>query len=198
VFYYDHDDIQAFTTLPSTLTPGQFAFRLTNIGSGYNLGAELEIVARPVNGLQLSGAVGYLKTRITDSDNVFFSFDNQPIPWEGQRLDYAPTWSGNVAASYRADVGQDLSLTLAADYNFLSQLRAGQTLVDQALRSVPGFGIANARITLEAYSGWQMAVWSKNLFDKAYVTDASNDGVGSFYRTFGEPRAVGVALGYRW
>jgi iron complex outermembrane receptor protein len=198
VFYYDHKDIQAFTTLPSTLTPGQFAFRLTNIGSGYNLGAELEIVAKPVRGLSLSGAVGYLKTKITDSDKVFFSFDNQVIPWQGQRLDYAPTWSGNLAAAYTMPVGQDMSLTTSIDYNFRSRMRQGLTPVDQALRGVGGWGLANGRIALESEKGWSIALWSKNLFDKAYVTDASNDGVGSYYRVFGEPRSVGVQLGYKW
>ena len=198
VFYYDHDDIQAFTTLPSTLTPGQFAFRLTNIGNGYNFGAELEVVARPARGLRLAASVGYLKAKITDSDKVFFSLDNQVIPWEGQRLDYAPTWSGILSASYRAELSAGRSLTFAGDYNFRLRLRFGQTAVDEALRGVPGYGVANGRITLADESGWSLAVWGKNLFEKAYITDAGNDGVGSFYRTYGEPRSVGVALGYRW
>ncbi|MEO5599113.1 MAG: TonB-dependent receptor [Novosphingobium sp.] len=198
VFYYDHNDIQAFTTLPSTLTPGQFAFRLTNVGSGYNFGAELEVVARPVRGLRLGASVGYLKTKITDSDKVFFSFDNQPIPFKGQRLDYAPTWSGVLSASYRAELGAGRSLTMSGDYNFRSRLRYGQTPVDESLRGVAGYGVANGRITLEDESGWSLAVWGKNLFDKAYSSDAGNDGVGSYYRTYGEPRSIGVALGYHW
>ena len=156
------------------------------------------MVARPVRGLRLGASVGYLKAKITDSDKVLFSFDNQVIPWEGQRLDYAPTWSGNLTGSYRAELGGTRSLTFSADYNFRSRLRFGQTPVDEALRGVAGYGVANGRITLEDESGWTLAVWGKNLFDKAYVTDASNDGVGSYYRTFGEPRSVGVALGYRW
>jgi iron complex outermembrane receptor protein len=198
VFYYDHRDIQAFNTVPSSLTPGQFRFVLTNIGDGYNLGAELELVAKPAPGLRLGGSVGYLKTKVTDSDKAFFSFDNQLVQWEGQRLDYAPTWSGNLFASYTADVGGGLSVTGAMDYNFRTRLRRGQTLVDDALRGVDGYGIANARIGLESESGWGVAVWSKNLFDKTYVTDASNDGVGSYYRTYGEPRSVGAALSYKW
>ncbi|WP_427966674.1 TonB-dependent receptor [Altererythrobacter sp.] len=198
IFYYDHDDIQAFTTLPSTLTPGQFAFRLTNIGSGYNFGGELEVVARPVWGLRLGASIGYLETKITDSDKVFFSFDNQAIPWKGQRLDYAPTWSGNLFVSYTADVSETSNLTVAGDYNFRSRLRYAQTAVDEALRGVAGYGVANGRITLEDDAGWSVSLWTKNLFDKAYVSDASNDGVGSYYRTFGEPRSVGVAMGFRW
>jgi len=198
IFYYDHDDIQAFTTLPSTLTPGQFAFRLTNIGSGYNFGAELDVVLRPVAGLRLSGSLGYLKTRITESNNVFFSFDNQPIPWKGQSLEFAPSWSGNFAVSYTAPVGSGMSVTAGADYNFRTANRTGQTAVDKALRGIPGYGVANGRIMLETDTGINLSVWSKNLFNKAYITDAGNDGVGSFYRTYGEPRAVGVSAGYKW
>ncbi|MEP7348419.1 MAG: TonB-dependent receptor [Sphingorhabdus sp.] len=198
IFYYDHKNIQAFTTLPSTLTPGQFAFRLTDIGDGYNFGAELEVVARPVRGLRLGASIGYLKTKVTDSDKVFFSLDSQAVPWKGQRLDYAPTWSGTLSASYRAEVGATQSLTIAGDYNFRSRLRFGQTAVDEALRGVAGYGVANGRIALEGEAGWSVAVWSKNLFDKAYVTDAGFDGVGSFYNSYGEPRSIGVALGYRW
>ncbi len=198
VFYYDHNDIQAFNTVPSTLTPGQFRFVLTNVGDGYNLGAELEVVARPVYGLRLGASVGYLKTKVTSSNSEFFSFDNQAISWEGQRLDYAPTWSGNLFASYTADVSDTSNLTVATDYNFRSRLRYGQTAVDDALRGVAGYGVANGRITLKDDAGGSVSLWSKNLFDKAYTTDASNDGVGSYYRTFGEPRSVGVAVGFSW
>ena len=55
--------------------------------------------------------------------------------------------------------------------------------MDEALRGVPGYGVANGRITLADEAGWSLAVWGKNLFEKAYITDAGNDGVGSFYRT---------------
>lgn len=198
VFYYDHKNIQAFTTLPSTLTPGQFAFRLTNVGDGYNFGAELGVVARPVAGLKLAADLGYLKTKVTNSDKVQFSFDNQRIPWQGQPLDFAPSWSGTLSASYTRPVGNGLSLTGALDYNFRSTLRKGLTPVDHVLRGVPGYGVGNGRLSLESQAGWTVALWSKNLFDKAYITDAGNDGVGSYYRVYGEPRSVGISLGYKW
>ncbi|GAA5047953.1 TonB-dependent receptor [Erythrobacter westpacificensis] len=198
IFYYDHDSIQAFATVPSTLTPGQFAFRLINVGDGYNFGGELEATLRPMRGLTFGTAIGYLDTEITDSDKVRFSFDNQVIPYEGTRLEFAPTWSGNVFGSYDVDLSSNFALKLTADYNFRTAQRIGEVPVDEALRGIDGYGIANGRIELSSYDGWGVALWGKNLLDETYSTDATNDGVGDFYRVYGEPRSVGVSLSYEW
>jgi len=129
---------------------------------------------------------------------VRFSFDNQVIPYEGTRLEFAPTWSGNLFASYDVDLSSDFALKLTADYNFRTAQRIGEVPVDEALRGIDGYGIANGRIELSSYDGWGVAVWGKNLLDETYSTDATNDGVGDFYRVYGEPRSVGVSLSYEW
>jgi len=199
VFYYDHDDIQAFTTLPSTLTPGQFVFRLANVGDGYHLGAELDATIRPFAGLSLGGSVGYLKAKVNKSDVSFFTFDNQEIPWQGLPIDFAPKWSATAHAEYAFGLTPDLTAKLGIDYNYRSALVRPTTAVDQALRGIAGYGIANARISISSDAhDVTLGLWSKNLFNKAYIADKSNDGLGSFYQIYGEPRSIGVSLSKRW
>ena len=199
VFYYDHKNIQAFTTLPSTLTPGQFVFRLANVGNGYHLGAELDATLRPVRGLSLGGSVGYLKAKVNKSDVLFFTFDQQAIPWTGLPIDYAPTWSATANASYEFALTGDLDASIDADYSYRSALVRPVTPVDQALRGIAGYGIANGQVSITSHSlGASLGLWVKNLFNKAYVIDKNGDGLGSYYQIYGEPRSFGVTLSKRW
>ena len=199
VFYYDHDDIQAYAVVPSTLTPGQFAYRLTNVGDGYNVGGELEVVMQPDEHFRFGASLGYLKTRIDSSNLSTFTQEGLEIPFEGlEDLDYAPEWSGNLFASYQWNVTADISGKVGMDYNVRTDIKEGRSPVDRALLSIDGYGFANARISLDSVSGWNASIWSKNFFDEGYVTDADFDGVGDYYYAYGEARSFGLSLGYSW
>ena len=43
-----------------------------------------------------------------------------------------------------------------------------------------------------------MAVWAKNLGDKAYVAQVTDNGIGMGYRVFNAPRTYGVTLTKRF
>lgn len=198
-FHYDHQDLQALTTLPSTLTPGQFIFRLTNVGDARHDGLELETVLRPIAGLTLQGSVGYMDAKVTDSNKQIFSFSSVPINWEGRRIDFAPRWSGNLSVSYDWDMTADLAAGISLDYNFRSQRVKADFPLDQALRNQDGYGVLNGRISLSSNDdGWTTAVWGRNLTNKHYLTDANNDGLGSYYRVYGRPVSYGVSLTKKW
>lgn len=199
LFYYDHKNIQAFTTLPSVVAPGQFIFRLANVGNGYHVGAEIDATLRPIRGLSIGGSVGYLKAEVSKSNLAYFTFDNQAIPWQGRSIDFAPTWSATANAEYAFGLTADLTAKAGLDYNYRSALIRPTTPVDQALRGIAGYGIANARISITSNAlGLALGLWSKNLFNKSYIVDKGNDGLGSFYEIYGEPRSVGVSLSKRW
>ncbi|MDG5494006.1 TonB-dependent receptor [Niveispirillum sp. BGYR6] len=198
-FHYDHKDLQALTTLPSVLTPGQFIFRLTNVGKARHDGVELETVLKPFPGLTLQGSIGYMEAKVTDSDKQIFSFNSQPLNWKDRRIDFSPRWSGNIAASYDWELTSDLMAGISLDYNFRSNRIVMQNPVDAALRNLDGYGLLNGRISLSSNdAGWTTALWGRNLTNKSYLTDANNDGLGSYYRVYGRPFSYGISVSKKW
>ncbi len=198
-FHYDHRDLQALTTLPSVLTPGQFIFRLTNVGKARHDGVELEAVLKPVVGLTLQASTGYMEAKVTDSDKQIFSFNSQPLNWKNRRIDFSPRWSGNLAASYDWELTDDLMGGIAVDYNFRTNRVEMQNPVDAALRNLDGYGLLNGRVSLSSNEGgWTTALWGRNLTNTRYLTDANNDGLGSYYRVYGRPLSYGVSLSKKW
>ena len=198
-FHYDHSDLQALTTLPSTLTPGQFIFRLTNVGKAKHDGIELETSLRPVQGLTLQASVAYIDAKVTSSDLSLFTFDNQQESWDGRRIDFAPRFSTTLMARYEQEFGDRLMAAAQLDFNHRTKLVDPSTPVDTALRGIDGYGLLNARLSLASLAKqWEVALWSHNLLDRHYVADKANDGWGSYYQVDGQPRTYGISLRKSW
>ena len=198
-FHYDHSDLQALTTLPSTLTPGQFIFRLTNVGKAKHDGIELETSLRPVQGLTLQASVAYIDAKVTSSDLSLFTFDNQQESWDGRRIDFAPRFSTTLMARYEQEFGDRLMAAAQFDFNHRTKLVDPSTPVDTALRGIDGYGLLNARLSLASLANqWEVALWSHNLLDRHYVADKANDGWGSYYQVDGQPRTYGISLRKSW
>jgi iron complex outermembrane receptor protein len=61
---------------------------------------------------------------------------------------------------------------------------------------VDGYGLVNARAGYRWNDGWQLIVWSRNLFDKNYFEflTAAPGNSGLIVGLPGDPRTVGVTL----
>ncbi|MDZ5645836.1 TonB-dependent receptor [Nitrospirillum sp. BR 11828] len=198
-FHYDHNNLQALTTLPSVLTPGQFIFRLTNVGKATHDGVELETTLKPLPGLTLQASGAYVDAEVTQSNDVLYSFDNRVLPWQGRRIDYSPRWTGSFSVRYDHAVTADLVGTAQLDFDVRSAQVIGSTLVDSALRNIGGYGLLNGRLTLASdHDGWSVSLWGKNLLNRHYFTDRSNDGLGSYYSVYGRPLSYGLNLTKTW
>lgn len=66
--------------------------------------------------------------------------------------------------------------------------------LNTAYLSADDYWIFDARASLASASGWEVAVWAKNLGDKAYVAQVTDNGIGMGYRVFNTPRTYGVTL----
>jgi iron complex outermembrane receptor protein len=198
VFYYDHRDAQGFATVPSPLLPNAYIYNLTNIGDARHVGAEFELTGRPMEGLRIQGGIAYVDAKITDSDLSFTGLDGTPVAFEGNRLDYAPKWSGSAAIDYEAAVSSGVTAGVHLDYNFRTQVTFKQTLVDQALSEIKGYDLATARIFARLPNGWGAAVFVRNLFDETYAVSRIGDGLGSYQETFGDPRRFGFEISKSW
>lgn len=154
-------------------------------------GLELELVARPIKRLTLTGGLGLLSTKIKKGEV-------QGEDVAGNRLANAPSLSLTAAVDldvYEADWGR---IALHVDQSYAS----GQffELQNKPRLRQPGYSLVNARLALIGDDDrWQVAVWGKNLFNKYYTTSRLDiSGFGLDWNLLGDPRTYGVSLKYRF
>src|SRR3546814_12273201 len=109
--------------------PYGIVFALYNVPKSTVKGGELAIVWRPVDGLNLSGAVTYVDAKIKkysglNSDGVFTDF-------VGDRVPFAPKWNASANADYTVQLGASLAVNLGASltYNRSEERRVGKECV---------------------------------------------------------------------
>jgi len=146
-------------------------------------GAELELIARPMRGLELTAAAGY-----THAEFDRFTNPLTLANLDGRTPPYIPNITATLAAQYKAPCG------------FLGRLEyqlTGHTYYDEAntaAASESAYGLLNARLGYEARY-WGVYLYGRNLTDTGYrarIIPASNSIVP------GDPRTLGVMLSARY
>ena len=146
-------------------------FRTTNAGELTSKGADLDFRwLTGIRGLSLYGALAYTDATFTKS----FVPDPVAAPTvdlQGRASAEAPKWSGNIAANYRAPVGNNYEIDVTGNIQFKSSyytrngslsdyVQGSSTLFDLAA----SIGPADGR--------WALALIGTNLSDKYLVTSS--------------------------
>mgnify|MGYP003575025171 FL=1 len=169
VYWTDYKDMQVLVS--NTNTTGS---RLTNAGKSRIKGAELEMEFAPTRALRFNASVGY-------NDAKFRSYvtvdPNRPNggDFSGNRMPFAPEWTGNVGGSYEIPAGDKHSIILSTNWNYRSRIYfdPGQETVTSDKARFQG----NARISFgEAEGVWRLT---------AYVNNLTNQNVKAFAYSFG-------------
>ncbi|SFR89779.1 TonB-dependent receptor [Sphingomonas jatrophae] len=171
-----------------------------NAGSATLKGVELEVEAAPVDGLRLSGALGYV-------DRDFKSFivrdpaTNALIDVADQaRFSYSAGTTYNLGAEYSVQDVAGGILSARLDYSYRSKVYFNvvpQFVPFDALIAAPGFGLLDGRIQLGGVdlggTTATFSLWGKNLTNKLYRTSGTDFGaLGFAINSYGEPRTYGV------
>lgn len=176
VFRYDHKNRAVNDVASGMVCSGWYC----SIASGKvrSQGVEAEISGEVARNLQLMAGYTFNTTKfLSDPTNQGKVFS---------------TWTPNhmlrVQAAYQ----------LPGDWSQLS-VGAGISLQSHTLSydrsfSVPGFGIANARLAYQIDSEWNLALNVNNLFDKRYWAPGFNTQTGN--NNYGDPRNVMFTLKY--
>jgi iron complex outermembrane receptor protein len=181
VFYYDYHDFQTYQTIITT-SP-----YVTNNDARFG-GGEIEIVARPISGLDVHLAVAGLTSRIYDVHTAQIGVVDQQAP-------DAPKWSSNGLIRYSWGVGAGIaSVQWSADYVGQRYHSADNTPAELVPSSIGH----NARIgyTLQ---NWDFSIYVNNVFDAARQTgryDVTGTG-GYFIATLMPPRLAGASVRYQ-
>lgn len=204
LFYGDYSDIQVTTQREAGDLNGDGIVDIDqvteNAAQATQKGAEIEILALPVDGLQINGSVGLLDTKY-DEFLSFSTLTGDPISRAGQSFNNAPSLQTHIAVQYSLAVpipGRMTGwLTPRVEWFYQSSFHALGPDFDAATQ--PGYNLLHARLSYE-FPGdrAQVALWGKNLLDVAYI-DVVSPVVNSFgyaTRYYRAPRTYGAELSY--
>jgi iron complex outermembrane receptor protein len=205
VFYGDYDDIQVSTV--ETLIPGDpnsIERVIRNAATATTQGAEIELKALPLEGMQVTGSVGLLHTDYGD----FLSpsaITGEPVQRSGQTFNQVPDFQSYLAVQYSFPIDLALPswltgwLTPRLDWYYQSAVHyEGPELVQGIQR---GYNLLHARLSYD-FDGVriQVALWARNLTDQAYFTSTIPlaTSLGTTNRFYDAPRTFGVELSRRF
>jgi iron complex outermembrane receptor protein len=207
-FYYDYKKIQVLVQGVPVQAGGTTVFtaRLIN-AKGWSKGIELDVTARPVSGLRLTGNLGLLDTEYTDN-----FIPNNPntgaLFGKGNQFTRAPHFSGVIDAEYTVPLGA-VNLSLGTDWSYRTKqyftVNAQETdpaandyLVSRYQRQT-GYALGNARIALsDRDERLSLQLFVRNLTDRKYKILTFGTQQGARLTTYGERRTYGAALSARF
>ena len=174
VFYMNIDDMQVSQSVPTETSQV-----VTNAGKASATGCELEVRAIPLEGLTLSGSVGY-------TDIKFDEFSDTRGDYEGNHNPYAPEYTFNLGAQYRHPKGYFARADL---------IGYGKMYFDKNNNySRDPYEVVNVRVGYET-ERFDVYLYGKNVFDTDYT---SYGYYGGYYTLYSEPAEFGVKLVYRF
>ena len=140
-------------------------------------GIELELRARPFEGLELIAGSGLTNARFSDYTNPLTGQD-----LSGNKLTYAPRYTYNLAAQYRRN----------GIFGRLELQSYGTTFFDDTNRfQQDPYTLVNARVGYE-WQNYGIYLFANNLFDKRYFNGVFQGAVP--LANYGERRLFGVQL----
>ncbi|MCP3731104.1 TonB-dependent receptor [Sphingomonas sp. MG17] len=198
-FHYQYDNVQINVVGPNPgAVGGTTTSYLQNAAEAHVNGAEFELTARPVEGLQLNAALGLLDTRYDTLQVV-----NGGANLAGAEFVRAPHVTLNLGASYEFDLDEAGKIQLGADARYQSHqfyYITPQDRVNRYLLNQPGYTLASARIAYTTPDDrFTFTVYVNNLLDATYRNHAlpqfnAANGITGDTIQWGDPRTWGASL----
>ncbi|MFD1000701.1 TonB-dependent receptor [Ohtaekwangia kribbensis] len=179
-YYIKVTDAQVPTLiLPDAITVTRNAGELSSIG------AELEVSATLVKGLQLDYAAGINKATY---DDLVLPQNGEQVNFDGNRQIYTPQHTSMLAAQYSYTL-KSSGITLIARGEWMNLGKQYFDLANNIKQS--GYSIFNARAGA-AFRNFELMFWGRNLSDETYISYAYDFGATHL----GNPRNYGAT--FRW
>lgn len=159
-------------------------------------GLELEVVARPVTGLSISGQAAFIEAKYND-----FKLGACPqgvagaCNLTGRTLPQAPKTTLNASVAYDQPLGEsNWTGFVQADYAYRSKAFFNQALDPVLVQK--GYGLVNLRLGVRNADGLKIEGFATNLFKKDFMAFAFNGPLltGGYEGFLGDPRMYGVRV----
>ena len=148
------------------LVAGTVVTRLINAGDVSTKGIEIDFVAKPAQGVTITGAIANVKARIDNFNCPAGAAASCQV--NGLPLPYSPDWKGALAASYKFNLAGGLGVEVGADYTWQSKVQFDIGQFPDTIQ--PAYGLLNASVAVTTGNGWRVALLAKNLTDKSYAS----------------------------
>lgn len=182
-YYYDYSNFQGYQLSPVGATPV-----VTNNNAKF-VGGELEITARPIDGLDLRGGMTYLDSSVYDVNTV-------QVGVRTQEASDAPRWTAIWLVRYAMPVGRG---TLALQYNGDYIGQKYHSIDNTPAVSVRASAGHNARVSY-TWGHWEASAFVNN-FTNEIRQNAAYDLTTSYgyaIQTFALPRWYGGSVRYQF
>lgn len=136
-----------------------------NVGEMTSKGAELELTALPINGLEIAYNLGFVdaeyQTLILPDEN------GEAVSFAGNRQVFTPDFTSTLALTYNTELGKDISGFIAPQWKLLGKqyMNYYNDLVQDS------FSLLNLNLGLK-YRNYELNLWGKNLVDTKYLSFA--------------------------
>jgi outer membrane receptor protein involved in Fe transport len=186
VYQIDWDSMQ---TSARTLD-SRYSF-ITNAGKARIRGGEVEIIAVPMTGLNLSGGVGYADAKLTEDQANDAVLITGTTGRDGDRIPNTPKWTVTAAADYTWALNDQLNALVRADFAYTGQMRSTFRTTDPSYNSYGDFSTVNLRAGVEN-ERWGLYLFCQNVGDTLGKTSVMTQGglTGLIYGI--APRTIGV------
>ncbi len=163
-FQVTYDGFQANNFV---LLNGAVVTNLTNAGTVRSTGFELDVLANPVEGLDLFANIAYADAKVKRFNPN--PLTNAPDARNGTRLPLAPKWSWNVGAAYETPFqmfGSEYKVYVRTAYNHV-----GAQFSDLGESGpIASYGLWNASVGYsDADDNYRLTFMMKNIADDSYV-----------------------------
>jgi len=186
-FYTDYDDLQVFTRLVDDGIPREL---LTNAADAVVMGLETELSAILAGDFDIRLALSLLDTELKDYQTTGGQ------DFSGNSLVGAPDFSFNAQARKIFHIDH---AALMFELNTLYQDDVFFETSNNPLLAQSGYWLWGGRIVYrQRGSQWELALWGKNLTDKAYLTSTVGlSGFGYNLQSWSEPRTWGLEFSWQ-
>jgi iron complex outermembrane recepter protein len=193
-FYGEYEDIQRTVSRSFLTSTGVRAFSgVFNAAEATIYGSQFEFQIRPLQSLTFSGSYGYLHSKYDK-----FLANQLQGDATGNSFAQAPEHTANVSATFSHDVPWG-ELLASASYAYLSKVTFADENLGRDIAFEDPYGLIDARLELQRIGGSNLdvALWGKNLTDKEYAVNISDQPVFGFTASlYGDPRTYGMSLKY--
>jgi iron complex outermembrane receptor protein len=151
---------------------------LVNAGAVRTYGLEVEVKARPVNGLDL----GLSFSRLFATYTTFPNGGGIGINYDGHQLEYAPKWTGAANADYTYDLSLFSGGYWVLGTNFYMRSSSYADASNSAAYHMDSSKLLGARVGFGSKDSgsfdWEVAFSGENLLNSSSLTNISDDGLG--------------------
>lgn len=191
-FYYDYKNKQLRGRIKDPIFGPLDA--LVQIPKSRIKGVEVELISRPVEGLNLSVAGSYIDTKI----ERFTGYNSAGIiqNFAGSEFPYSPKWTVVSDGEYRFPVSSGLEAFVGASLTHNS--RALASIGNVAQLKLRPYSLIDVRAGVADIDGkWSFQLWGRNITNEYYWVNAmqSQDG---FVRYAGKPVTYGALMSYHF